>query len=360
MKNRFLFIVLLFTQTAFAQQCFDFSNSLLVSDKCTGMTQLYGLLPLPVTNQYQTVYSLDIAEPGIERTTSLGDKYVAFAYSQSDLQAITGTVTMNYVANIETHNVNFWMAHDVTEIYPYDTSSEDYIRYTGAVGDIIVPSHPRIVELSDSLFYAANGDLRTYAEQCYLYTASHFAYKNMNTGLHSIAQILADGGGDCGNFSTVFICLMRAKNIPARHVIAVGRNATHVWAEFLLQNYGWVPVDATYKHDDPSGNYFGIKNIVNPRLIVVQHGIEQIYQLSSSFSPTITLLQTFGWWYWYNGASCNSSVHQQITLTAAGCEEQGLEDLPVTQQPRSLIYHNGQILILRGSHTYTLTGQEVK
>ena len=320
------------------------------------MTQLYGLLPLPVTNQYQTVYSLDIAGKGVERTTTLGDKYVAFAYSQSDLQAITGTVTMNYVANIETRNVNFWTEHNVTEIYPYDTSSDDYKRFTGAVGNIIVPSNPRIVELSDSLYEVANGDIRNYAEQCYLYTASHFAYKNMNTGLHSIAQILADGGGDCGNFSTVFICLMRAKNIPARHVIAVGRNATHVWAEFLLQNYGWVPVDATYKHDDLSCNYFGIKNIVNPRLIVVQHGIEQNYQLSSSFSSKMTLLQTFGWWYWYNGSSCNPSANQQITMTAAGCE-QGLEYFPVTQQHNKLIMKDGQIFILRGDRTYTLTGQ---
>ncbi len=323
------------------------------------MTQLYGLLPLPVTNQYQTVHSLDITEPGLECTTSLGDKYVAFAYSQSDLQAITGKVKMNYVANIETHDVNFWTEHNVTEIYPYDTSSDDYIRFTGSAGNIIVPSHPRIVQLADSLFDVANGNIRDYAEQCYLYTATHFAYKNAYTGLHSIAQILADGGGDCGNFSTVFICLMRAKNIPARHVIAVGQNAIHIWSEFLLQNYGWVPVDATYKHDDPSGNYFGIKNIVNPRLIVVQHGIEQTYKLSSSFSPKMTLLQTYGWWYWYNGSSCSPSATQQITMITAGCA-QGLEDFPVTQQPNRLIMKNGQILILRGDRTYTITGQEIK
>jgi len=324
------------------------------------MTELYGLLPMPVTNQYQTVYSVDIAAPGVERTTSLGDHYVAYAYSKADLQAITGTVSMKYVVNLEPHDVNFWTEHNVTTIYPYDTSSEDYIRFTGAVGNIIVPSNPRIVQLSDSIYNVANGDIREYAKQCYLYTATHFNYLSANTGLHPIAQILADGGGDCGNFSTVFICLMRAKNIPARHVIAVGRNATHVWAEFLLQNYGWVPVDATYKHDYPSGDYFGIKNIVNPKLIVVQHGINQTYQLSSSFSPTMTLLQTYGWWYWYSGSSCNPNANQQITLrTAAGCT-QDMETIPAGQPSGNLIMKDGQVLILRGDKTYTLQGQEIK
>jgi transglutaminase-like putative cysteine protease len=55
--------------------------------------------------------------------------------------------------------------------------------------------------------------------------------------------------GECGDYSALFVALCRAAGIPARPV--VGRWATseaidwHVWAEFHLPGYGWVPVDPT-------------------------------------------------------------------------------------------------------------------
>ena len=30
-----------------------------------------------------------------------------------------------------------------------------------------------------------------------------------------------------------------------------------MWAEFYLENYGWIPVDVTYKNLNPTGDFFG-------------------------------------------------------------------------------------------------------
>ncbi len=60
--------------------------------------------------------------------------------------------------------------------------------------------------------------------------------------------------GDCSEYSYLFVALCRAVGIPARvdagfafysngQVVQNG----HMWAEYYLENYSWVPVDATWQ-----------------------------------------------------------------------------------------------------------------
>ena len=67
--------------------------------------------------------------------------------------------------------------------------------------------------------------------------------------------------GQCEAYSFLFVALARAANIPARPVSGIanltpgrstsvsggpnGENGYHIWSEFYLPNYGWIPVDAT-------------------------------------------------------------------------------------------------------------------
>jgi len=55
--------------------------------------------------------------------------------------------------------------------------------------------------------------------------------------------------GDCGEYSLIFTALCRAVGIPARiangHWCCKAKMNYHVWNEFYLPNYGWVPADAT-------------------------------------------------------------------------------------------------------------------
>jgi hypothetical protein len=65
---------------------------------------------------------------------------------------------------------------------------------------------------------------------------------------------LQKGVGDCSEYSYLFVALCRAAGIPARvqagfafHRVGEALEDGHMWAEYYLENYGWVPVDATWR-----------------------------------------------------------------------------------------------------------------
>lgn len=64
--------------------------------------------------------------------------------------------------------------------------------------------------------------------------------------------------GDCRGYSFLFIAMCRAAGIPARQVSGVffteERSGQHVWAEFFLPGYGWVPADPS-EADSEYGNH---------------------------------------------------------------------------------------------------------
>jgi len=52
--------------------------------------------------------------------------------------------------------------------------------------------------------------------------------------------------GDCGEFSHIYIAMMRSLGVPARGVAANWfQGGGHMWAEIFLPPYGWVPVDTS-------------------------------------------------------------------------------------------------------------------
>ena len=64
---------------------------------------------------------------------------------------------------------------------------------------------------------------------------------------------LEHGEGDCSEFSYLFTALCRACGIPARVKVGVAFHSDaeetsfgHMWAEYFLPNYGWVPIDLTW------------------------------------------------------------------------------------------------------------------
>lgn len=76
-----------------------------------------------------------------------------------------------------------------------------------------------------------------------------------NTYGRSASETLNIKKGTCGEFTNVFIALMRLNNIPTKYVqgywIAPEGQTLHAWAEFYDENKGWISVD-------PQVGMFGI------------------------------------------------------------------------------------------------------
>lgn len=85
---------------------------------------------------------------------------------------------------------------------------------------------------------------------------------------------LRSGKGECGDLSALFVAACRAMGVPSRPVtgFGLGRDAWHVWAEFLVPSRGWVPVDPAYalglRPRAASPLYFGVVPELRDRAIV--------------------------------------------------------------------------------------------
>ena len=290
-----LFSVLAIVLTAKAQYSECVSDSVVFYRNGATINKASILIPIPQTNQYQTVHSVSFDGGIYCETDGSRDTYARFEIS--DLAEDSVVVV---VRSVITHN---FITTDFSQIDPdlhYDETSDEYLLYTGATAGLFVdPDDPTIISLADSIWSVSEG-IVNYAFNCYNYVAANYEYLNPNTGLHPLSQILADGGGDCGNLSTIFISLLRSKGVPARHVVSVYANGGfHVWAEFMMAGYGWIPVDVTYHQSDAEGDYFGHYDY-NATIV----GVDVVHTYSrwgDDDTYKADLLQNYHWWWWGYG-----------------------------------------------------------
>jgi hypothetical protein len=185
---------------------------------------------------------------------------------------------------------------DPGKIGTYDKSSADYELYTRPE-KYIEADDTEIKDISQQL---QQGKTNAYdvASSIYDWVVQYMTYQKVN-GLKGAKFALDNHYGECGDYSALFSALCRAAGIPARPV--VGRWATsvpddwHVWAEFYLPNYGWVPADPAYGGMTGKANYFG--SLDNKRLIF-QKGFNLVLQPKPTFfSPDVGILQSHFWEY---------------------------------------------------------------
>ncbi len=145
----------------------------------------------------------------------------------------------------------------IDTIYPYNPVGYNSFKYTKSKKPYIDVENQEMILVADSIWNKSE-DALDYAENCYNYVVENFTYQNPLTGFHPLSKILKNKGADCGNLSSVFITLLRIKKVPARHLMGFRPDGTlHVWADFYLENYGWIPVDVTYQIERPYDDFFG-------------------------------------------------------------------------------------------------------
>jgi transglutaminase-like putative cysteine protease len=196
------------------------------------------------------------------------------------------------------------------DVQPYDTSSELYQLYTKSEKNLEAAEALVIQAAQEAVGSETNPYLQ--AKLIYEWIAPHLSYQT-NNNLQGALLTLQLGGGECGDYSAVFVAMARAVGIPARPVVgymAASGASHHVWAEFYLQGLGWLPVDATFGDQGEAMNEWYFGNLDNGRIILSKN-----YNLTLvPSSEKAELFQTYYWWYWGSGGS----LQAEETWTVVG------------------------------------------
>ena len=253
----------------------------------------------PQTNMYQTVEAgVNIGLSTVASQNGVNETWVRTWKNPSDA-GVSLSVPFSVTSN--TVHTDF-SAIDGYE--DYDTDSFIFKTYTGTdVFDgenYVDPFNATIKRLADELWTEADGDIVSFARKASKWTADNIPYTRMNTGLHPVQDIL-DNGGDCGNQASIFISILRAKGIPARHVVLCRVGSAHVRAEFYLAGYGWIPADPNGEQSVPSMDWFGQVDY-DADALVVSLGICNRYDIPLVGLYNCLLGQGLcGLWYYWNG-----------------------------------------------------------
>jgi len=278
------------------------------------LTSLVVDLPLPSSSIEQEVEGLKLGGASLETGPGGRYRYAMFVLQKEKLPDKGETRTLSVSYDITLREVSVDLGK-IGELFPYDSTTEDFRKYTKNDEPIIDKDNAALGPIADGLFEESGGNPLVYARLAYERVAREYKYQNPNTGIHPLAECLASGGGDCGNLATIFVSMLRREGIPARHVVSVLPDGSfHVWAEFYLERYGWIPVDVAYKNGDPSGDYFG--NLRHARNgIIMNRDVNLELRGGDEASYTATLFQAYSYWWSSSGGDGKLGCDFKISAT---------------------------------------------
>jgi hypothetical protein len=140
----------------------------------------------------------------------------------------------------------------------YDRSAYLYMKYTKPE-ELIESDRKEIISAAEGTI-GNETDTHEKVLKIYDFVTKHVRYKAQHDEMGAL-WALNNGVGDCSEYSYLFVALCRAASIPARiqagfafHSASETTEDGHMWAEYYLENYGWIPVDATWRLFDTLDN----------------------------------------------------------------------------------------------------------
>lgn len=240
---------------------FDFTYEVRVTPPA-GARKVRIWIPVPPSNNAQTIADLDIQSPMPHRLTRdavHGNRYAYFEAEAPDLPAAI-PIAMTFTA---TRREDAGEADGARSLSA--TERTLFLR-----DDALAPARgPAIESLRDKVIGRARGTPEA-AKAAYDHTLAHMTYDKSGTGWGrgDLSYACDVGRGNCTDYHALFISLMRASNIPARFQIGFPLPAArgageiggyHCWAHYWDDARGWIPVDISEadKAPDLAGYYFG-------------------------------------------------------------------------------------------------------
>ena len=269
----------------------------------TGLTDVYSVMPYPKPNLYQDVYDIDVHGAAVLDCPDGENSYISYHCVESNIPP-SGSYCILESFNVVTYDVTAHLDL-ITDIPPYDPKSPEckyFLRKEN--NDLVDQTNETIMSLAETFWVESKADLIDYARRCYEW-AARFLEIDGRGGIDPIKEILNSKKSRGGNHCSLFVSLMRARGIPARHVFKLSpqrNNVGHITAEFYLPAYGWIPVDPYLKSSNPRGDYFGVSS---GNYVVMSFGVNPIIKNAQSGSQTISYLFTYNAWHKSQGELSN-------------------------------------------------------
>ena len=146
-------------QAMVAQSSYQVKNSVTLRNEDCDLTKMSVILPVPVSNIYQDVVGLKESS-GMVLDLDASNRYLRDI--KTDGQPSSGeSYTLSEEFSVTLYPVYIDMAQ-FTTLYPYDTESAIYKRYTADKGGYIDTSNPTIRSVSDRLWSESGGEILDY------------------------------------------------------------------------------------------------------------------------------------------------------------------------------------------------------
>ncbi|HEV3254702.1 MAG TPA: transglutaminase-like domain-containing protein [Candidatus Acidoferrales bacterium] len=238
---------------------FDVTYTAEVHDIPAGTKEVSIWLPYPQDDAYQKILKANVtsAYPTKISTGEYGNRILQVAVKNPGAAAIPITMEFTVRRSEHVHNDFAQISAPGRGGSPLAASLKRWLE-----PDHLVPLDQRIHDLSAEVTAGKTTPLEK-ARAIYDYVLANMKYDKSGTGWGNgdIYWACDAKRGNCTDFHALFIGLARAAGIPAKFEIGLPVPADkpdgeiggyHCWAEFYLEGYGWVPVDASEAWKDPS------------------------------------------------------------------------------------------------------------
>lgn len=257
--------------------------------------ELNVILPVPKTNEYQIIENPEYPQDGKIRKFEGGKgRYLVKTFTR---QFPFRPFKMSY--DVTLYDVYSEWAR-LKNFYEYDRQSALYRMYTGKSGSCVDPNNPQIREIANQIADLSKNPLE-YAHRAYLYVSDHFQYRDLGLNMLPLANVLKNGGGHCGNLTSIYVSLLRAQGIPSRHLVGkrpgldTDPKSCHIWSDFYLENYGWIPADISQRVQAVNkGDWFG--RAAASTGMIVHYDTDLVISLRNRREKVLTLQNYYTSW----------------------------------------------------------------
>jgi transglutaminase-like putative cysteine protease len=246
---------------------FRFTYNFSVKEIPSGTKRVRVWVPVPQSDQHQTVRVLAVKAPVRTRMTQEPEYRNRMMYAE--------------IQNPGASELKFTLEYKITR---REYSRGDFARLEGAdqkpgivpasmnrliAPDTLIPTDGKIRELAVQVTGSQSGAVAK-AKAAYDYLFTNMRYDKTGTGWGRGDAVWACDAkrGNCTDFHSPFIGILRADGIPARFDIGfpLPENKErgdiagyHCWAEFYARKTGWVPVDISeaWKAQEKRDYFFG-------------------------------------------------------------------------------------------------------